>query len=200
MGKSIRKKQIRHGMSNTRIHNIWHSMYCRCYYPSTNQYKHYGGKGIKVCEEWKHAEGFINFYNWAINNGYNDKLTLDRIDNEKDYCPENCKWSTSKQQSNHKTNNRIIEYNGIKHTLTEWCDIYKINITTLSDRLRAGLSINEALNKPVIKSGGKLLFTINNETKLLSEWCKIYNINYQTAWKKIKDGKSIEKALKLNKC
>lgn len=69
---------------------------------------------------------------------------------------------------------------------------------TLSDRLKAGLSIDEALNKPVIKSGGKLFFTINGETKLLSDWCKIYNINYQTAWEKIKKGKSIETALKLN--
>lgn len=134
-----------HGLSKTRLHRIWHSMYCRCYYKSTNQYKNYGGKGIKVCEEWKHIEGFINFYNWAINNGYTQDLTLDRIDNAKDYCPENCRWSTPKFQSNHKTNNRILEYNGIKHTLSEWCDIYKINIVTLSDRLKRGWTIEQAL-------------------------------------------------------
>ena len=69
----------------------------------------------------------------------------------------------------------------------------------LSLVLGAGLSIDEALNKPVIKSGGKILYTLNGETKLLSEWCKIYNINYQTAWKKSKKGYSIEKILKIEK-
>ena len=140
-----------HGLSHTRLHRIWHSMYCRCYYSKTNQYKNYGGKGIKVCEEWKHGEGFVKFYNWAISNGYKEELTLDRIDNDKDYCPENCRWSTPKFQSNHKTNNRIIEYNGKKQTLTQWCEEYNINIVTLSDRLKKGMSIDEALNKPILK-------------------------------------------------
>lgn len=134
-----------HGLSKTRLHRIWHSMYCRCYYPSTNQYKNYGGKGIKVCEEWKYAQGFINFYNWAINNGYSDELTIDRIDNEKDYSPENCRWLTLKEQSNHRTNNRVIEYNGIKHTLSEWCEIYNINPVTFSDRLKRGWTLEQAL-------------------------------------------------------
>lgn len=109
------------------------------------KYKNYGGKGIKVCENWKHQEGFINFYNWAINNGYNETLTLDRIDNTKDYCPENCRWSTSKFQSNHKTNNRILKYNGVEHTLSEWCEIYNINIVTFSDRLKRGWALEQAL-------------------------------------------------------
>ena len=90
----------KHGLSKTRIHRIWHSMYCRCYYPKTNGYKNYGGRGIKVCEEWKHLDGFINFYNWAMSHGYNDYLTLDRIDNDKDYEPSNCRWITPKEQSN----------------------------------------------------------------------------------------------------
>ena len=144
-GNQLAKK---HGLSKTRLHTIWHSMYCRCYYKSTNQYKNYGGKGIKVCENWKHQEGFINFYNWAINNGYNETLTLDRIDNTKDYCPENCRWSTSKFQSNHKTNNRILEYNGVEHTLSEWCEIYNINIVTFSDRLKRGWTLEQALTIP----------------------------------------------------
>lgn len=103
----------------------------------------------------------------------------------------------SESTVSNKRNNRKITYNGETKTLSQWSREYNINIVTLSDRLKVGLSIDEALNKPVIKSGGKLLYTLNGETKLLSEWCKIYNINYQTAWKKIKNGKSIEKALKL---
>lgn len=179
-----------------RLMIIRHSMYCRCYYPSTNGYERYGGRGIKMCEEWINNPN--SFYQWSINNGYKKGLTIDRIDNDKDYEPSNCRWVTKEIQDNNRRNNRKITYNGETKTLSQWSREYNINIVTLSDRLKAGLSINEALNKPVIKSGGKLLFTINNETKLLSEWCKIYNINYQTAWKKIKNGRSIEKALKLN--
>ncbi len=135
----------KHGLSHTRIHRIWHSMYCRCYYQSTNQYKNYGGKGIKVCEEWKHIEGFCNFYKWAIDNGYSDELTLDRIDNKKDYCPENCRWSTPKFQSNHKTNNVYYTFNGKKQTSKQWCDEYGISQTTFNDRLKRGWTLEQAL-------------------------------------------------------
>lgn len=139
------KNARKHGLSKTRLHKIWHSMYCRCYYKSTNQYKNYGGKGIRVCEEWKHIEGFVNFYNWAISNGYKEALTLDRIDNEKDYCPSNCKWSTSKEQSNHKTNNVFHTFNGKTQTAKQWCDEYKISQTTLNDRLKRGWTFEQAL-------------------------------------------------------
>lgn len=120
-------------------------MYCRCYYPSTNQYKNYGGKGIKVCEDWQHIEGFINFYNWAIENGYDETLTLDRIDNNKDYCPENCRWENLKNQSNHRTNNVFYTFNGETKTSKQWCDQYKISQTTLNDRLKRGWTLEQAL-------------------------------------------------------
>jgi len=138
-------KRIKHGLYKTRLHRIWHSMYCRCYYKSTNQYKNYGGKGIKVCEEWKHLNGFVNFYNWAINNGYKDNLTLDRKDNEKNYCPENCKWSTIKEQSNHRTSNVFYTYKGRTQTATQWCNEYGISTTTLYDRLKRGWTLEQAL-------------------------------------------------------
>lgn len=174
---------------------IRHSMYCRCYYPTTHGYERYGGRGIKICEEWRNNPD--SFYDWAINNGYKKGLTLDRIDVNGNYEPSNCRWVTKEVQDNNRRNNRKIIYNGETKTLSQWAKLFNINRVTLSDRLKIGMTIDEALNKPVIKSGGKLLFTINNETKLLSEWCKIYNTNYQTAWKKIKNGKSIEKALKI---
>lgn len=145
IGNQLAKK---HGLSKTRLHNIWHSMYCRCYYPSTNQYKNYGGKGIEVCEEWKNAEGFVNFYEWAINNGYDEKLTLDRIDNEKNYCPENCRWSTSKFQSNHKTNNVYYTFKNKTQTAKQWCEEYGILQTTLNDRLKRGWTFEQTLTIP----------------------------------------------------
>ena len=145
MAQKGNKNAVKHGLSNTRLHKIWHSMYCRCYYKSTNQYKNYGGRGIKVCEEWKHIQGFINFYNWAINNGYKETLTLDRIDNNKGYCPSNCRWITPKEQSNNRRNNVYYTFNGETKTSKQWCELYNISQTTLSDRLKRGWTLQQAL-------------------------------------------------------
>ncbi|MBO5143013.1 MAG: hypothetical protein J6C46_08530 [Clostridia bacterium] len=145
MANKGNKNSVKHGLSKTRLHRIWHSMYCRCYYPSTNQYKNYGGKGIKVCEEWKHIEGFINFYNWAMNNGYEENLTLDRIDNNKNYCPLNCRWISLKEQSNHRTNNVYYTFNGETKTSKQWCEVYGVSQTTLLDRLKRGWNLEQAL-------------------------------------------------------
>lgn len=145
MAQKGNKNAVKHGLSNTRLHRIWHSMYCRCYYKSTNQYKNYGGRGIKVCEEWKHMQGFINFYNWAINNGYKETLTLDRIDNNKGYCPSNCRWITPKEQSNNRRNNVYYTFNGETKTSKQWCELYNISQTTLLDRLKRGWTLEQAL-------------------------------------------------------
>lgn len=143
MAKIGNKNSVTHGLSGTRLHRIWHSMYCRCYYKSTNQYKNYGGKGIEVCKEWK--KDFMNFYNWAINNGYEEHLTLDRIDNNKGYYPENCRWATVKEQANHRTTNVYYTFNGETKTGKQWCEIYNISQTTLNDRLKRGWSLEQAL-------------------------------------------------------
>lgn len=161
----MKRKVINHGLSGTRLHRIWHSMYCRCYYQSTNQYKNYGGKGIKVCDEWKHADGFINFYNWAITNGYGDNLTLDRINNDKDYSPTNCRWVTPKEQSNHKTNNVHYTFNGETKTSKQWCEIYGISQTTFLDRLKRGWSLEQALTISTKGNHNKVNKRLYNKTK-----------------------------------
>lgn len=87
-----------HGMSNTRLHRIWHGIKRRCYDPSFKSYNNYGGRGIKVCRAW--VDDFMSFYKWSINSGYEDQLEIDRKDNNKGYSPKNCRWTT-------RTNNNL---------------------------------------------------------------------------------------------
>lgn len=140
------KRMQSHGMSNTRIYHEWDSMKNRCFNkrPGTESWN---GKGIKVCEEWMGKTGFKNFYKWAINNGYSDQLTLDRIDNNKDYSPENCRWADYIIQNNNSSNNVMIEYHGEIKTIAQWAKEYGINYQTLYSRIKRGYEIGNALNK-----------------------------------------------------
>ena len=99
----FRDKIITHGKTGTRLYTIWCKVKQRCYNKSHTAYKNYCGRGISICDEWlQENTGFMNFYNWAVSNGYSCNLTLDRIDNNKNYCPSNCRWATAKEQSNNK--------------------------------------------------------------------------------------------------
>lgn len=105
-----------HGLSRTRINKCWRDMKQRCLNPKHKWYPEYGGRGITVCDEWMK---FMPFYEWSMQNGYSDGLTIDRIDNNKGYCPENCRWATWKQQCEHKRRPRrknLSENVGIEHT------------------------------------------------------------------------------------
>lgn len=107
-----------HGMSNTRIYHEWLSMRRRCR-PNTRDSKNYSDRGISVCDEWK--SDFISFYKWAIENGYDDSLTIDRVDNDKGYSPNNCRWIPIEMQQSNKTNNVYFIYNGKKYCLRGLC-------------------------------------------------------------------------------
>lgn len=134
----------KHRESHTRLYRIWSGMKTRCSNPKHHEFLNYGGKGISVCIEWE--DNFQTFYEWAVGNGYADNLTLDRIDNSKNYCPENCRWATYKQQGNNRTQNHLITYNGKTQNITQWAEEFGINRVTLQARIvRYGWDIEKAL-------------------------------------------------------
>ena len=143
------KNHVTYGFSHTRIDNIYKSMISRCYCPNNINYNRYGGRGITVCEEWKNDKR--NFFEWAFVNGYSEKLTIDRKDVNKGYSPDNCRWATQKEQQNNRSNNRVLEFNGVSHTLGEWFDITGIKLGTIWNRLKSGWSAEDTLTrKPVV--------------------------------------------------
>ena len=136
-----------HGGTGTRLFNIWQSMNERCYNPNCKSYANYGGRGIEVWGHWRRS--FQKFQFWAINNGYQDGLTIDRVDNDGPYAPWNCRWATFREQQNNRRNNRIIEYGGERMTLTEWAIHLHMKPKTLHQRFRCGWTVERALTEPV---------------------------------------------------
>lgn len=127
------KMAVTHGKSNTRLYNIWCAMKQRCYYEKSSHYHIYGAKGIRVCDEWK--DDFMNFYNWAMKNGYTDELTIDRIDVNGNYEPSNCRWATYKEQANNKSTNRYVECGGKIQTVSQWAEELGVHYQTLRSRM-----------------------------------------------------------------
>lgn len=115
----------------------------RCYNKNGKDYKNYGGRGIAVCSDW--LDNFMSFYNWSMANGYDNNLTIDRIDNDKGYEPNNCRWVDMKQQSRNTRQNRNITINGETRCLADWCEILGLNYDKIYNRLYKGWSIEKAL-------------------------------------------------------
>lgn len=139
------KPNLKHGKSQTRIYKIWKAMKDRCYNENNVQYYLWGGKGIKVCDEW--LNDFMNFYNWSMKNGYADNLSIDRIDGDKNYSPLNCRWSTKKQQARNINTNINVEYKGETHCLAEWSEILGIKSSTLYWRYKNWKDKEKIFNK-----------------------------------------------------
>lgn len=143
------EKKKTHGQSKTKLYEVWCNMKRRCNDETNSHYYLYGGKGIKICSEWE--DNFQTFYEWSMLHGYKDNLTIDRIDSNGNYCPDNCRWATYLLQGNNTSRNHVLTYNGETHTMSEWARIINIDYSTLRSRLNnSGWSIEKALTTPIM--------------------------------------------------
>lgn len=146
--KKISDTNKKHGCEPRKLWNMFQNMKTRCYNKKYFLYHRYGGRGITVCDEWKND--FIAFRKWAFDTGWDESLTLDRIDNDKGYCPENCKWSSVREQANNRSTNVYLEHNGQKDTLANWSRRLNIPYHVLQARLYKGLPDDQ-----ILSDGGK---------------------------------------------
>ena len=141
----MKKGNLKHGMRHSPIFESWRHMKQRCKNPNDKDYKNYGGRGIGYCAEW---EDFSVFLKWSLENGYKSDLTIDRIDNNKDYTPENCRWVTRYQQNNNRRCNIQITHNGETRTLSQWCKLLDLKYPRTYYRLVVrGYDVEQAFRK-----------------------------------------------------
>jgi hypothetical protein len=140
--------QWKHGMSETRLFRIWRGIKGRVTCKTDKQYPDYGGRGIKMSKEWYYE--FLPFYHWAINNGYDDHLVIDRIDNDGHYCPSNCHWVTRKVNNRNSRHNVLYTINNKTKCLVEWTEKYNMPYKTVWNRINdLGWDIQKALTTPI---------------------------------------------------
>lgn len=160
-------------MTGTRIYRIHKAMRTRCYNPNFPAYKYYGGKGIEICKEW---DDFNTFYKWAMENGYDEHLTIDRINGNDDYKPENCRWITLADQQRNKDNNVVLYIDGEKLSMREASEKYNVPISVLQGRRFLGAS-DEDMVKPKKRD---IQHLIRGEYMVLEEASVKYNIPWST--------------------
>lgn len=177
---------------DNRLYRIYKGMKTRCYNQNAPEYYIYGGKGIKICDQW--MRDYNNFCEWALEHGYNDSLSIDRIDNDSNYCPENCRWATAYQQMRNTSRNRFLKIGDEEKTVSEWCDLYHINLHTFYGRLREGWPVEDALCVPS-KGKRNLDFEYQGVTKSIPQWAKEYGMGATTLKYRLFAGWPIDKAL-----
>lgn len=134
--------------AGTRLHRIYTSMHCRCDNKNHIKFDDYGGRGIKVCNKWSGKYGFFYFYKWSMSNGYNDALSIDRIDNNIGYRPENCRWVTVKEQINNRRTSRNYLYKGVIQNLSDISKDSGISYGKLRDAIiKNGISVNDKIDE-----------------------------------------------------
>lgn len=156
-----REASTKHGLSGTRLYSIWQGMNERCFNKKSQSYANYGGRGITICPEWQGEQGLLNFINWSENNGYSDNLTIDRINVNGNYCPENCRWADWTTQNNNrrpkeewKERERTIEFDGKNYFMNELCEMFNTSDPAVRYRMnKLGMTLEQALTTPKMADG-----------------------------------------------
>lgn len=141
------------GITSHPLYETWRTIRKRCHDKRNKDYPHYGGRGIRMCEEWRTS--YEAFYNWAMSHGYKRGLTVDRICNHRGYSPSNCRLVSRKAQAYNRSTNTHITYMGEVHTLQEWSEKLGIPKNTIAMRVARGWTMEKALSTPVKKSNKK---------------------------------------------
>lgn len=137
------KGNPKHNQCYTRVYRIYAKIRRRCLIEDDPAYSNYGGRGITMCDEW--LRSFDNFSQWAYSHGYQDNLSIERIDNNKGYSPDNCRWATQEEQSNNRRTNRVFTFDGKTMNLKQWCDMLDLYYPTIHTRISRGWSFEEAI-------------------------------------------------------
>ena len=187
-----------HGYRNTSTYSTWMNMRRRCRDPRRKDYHNYGGRGISVCKEWN---GSFKAFLQDMGERPEGK-SIERIDNNRDYCKSNCVWADNTTQLNNTRFNRIIEFNGKSKSLSEWAKQFKIDPTVIPSRLSRGWSIDNAITLPAgsrLTASNRKLTTYNGETHSIKKWCKLLDLDYQFVHGRLRRGWSFEDAVEIPK-
>lgn len=144
--ETIKTASLKHGMSGTRLWRIWNNMHSRCEQKNSSQFYRYGDRGISVCKEWSEFKPFME---WALSSGYKENLTIDRIDFDGNYCPENCRWVTKAEQNRNKSSNHFITIDGETKILADWARESGLDSKLIGRRLKEGWDAKRAVFQPV---------------------------------------------------
>lgn len=164
----------------------------RCCNPKCKAFKNYGARGISICDEWLDetiivkdghfgSKGWFAFKDFALSSGYSEDLSIDRIDNNKGYNPENCRWANAKVQSNNRRSCRIIEYQGMKKNMTQWAEYLNMPYKKFQSRVeRYGDNLDLIFSNKRVKNkkSEKLIIIYKGKSQKLSDWCRELNLNY----------------------
>lgn len=143
------QRSTTHNQRHTKLYEVWKSIKQRCFNPNNISYKNYGGRGITICDDWRNS--FSSFYEWSIQNGYSDKYSIDRIDNNGNYEPSNCRWVTRVIQANNTRTNKYITINNVTKSLADWVRTTNLSYNCVKTRLDCGWSPEDALTLPLHK-------------------------------------------------
>ena len=185
--------QRTHGESNTRLYKAWRNMKNRCLNSKSKDYPDYGGRGIKVCANW--INSYESFRDWAVSHGYSEELSIDRIDVNGDYCPENCRWATQEQQSRNTRKNIHVEIDGFSGCLLDYCELHGLNYHTVISRLNLGWPLEEAIKRSERTNYRKkeIMLTYQGKTMNATAWCKELGIPKTNLFRRLDKGWDAQK-------